>query len=182
VRPRVRASQVPVIVQTFWCRLRWFRGRQAAALADSSALLNDASRPSVHTHTATSWCAVCQENQVAAELSAKGRIAAVTYRVTLPHDWYSLYLTTGWEIHTRFLPSYHPSSQPKRHIDWFSRFCTDNVCDQHMHGPRYICSNRPDLYTVCMQCGLKYTYTCIPIFKHCRLILLAGRMNCTHNS
>jgi len=45
------------------------------------------------------------------------------------------------------LPWAHPSPQPKRHLDRFSRFRRAYDCDRPTDRPRYsVCSNRPHLY------------------------------------
>jgi len=50
------------------------------------------------------------------------------------------------------VPWAHPSPQPKRHLDWCSRFCRAHYCDR----PCYmVCNNRPHLHDVVLQCSLK---------------------------
>ena len=49
-------------------------------------------------------------------------------------------------------PPARVSPLPKRHLDWFSHFCTAHPCDQHTnrhtdHATCDICSNRPHLCT-----------------------------------
>ena len=55
-----------------------------------------------------------------------------------------------------------PSPQPKRHLGWFSRFCT-SVTDRPTDRPRYsVSNNRPHLRTQYARCGLiiaTVTYT-----------------------
>jgi len=50
----------------------------------------------IHSYRATS-----NPNQIAAVLTAKGRIAAATYRITSAHAWYSLYFTIGLYVSPR---------------------------------------------------------------------------------
>jgi len=54
-------------------------------------------------------------------------------------------------IHGLLGPS---ESDPKRHLDRFSRFCRAHERDEQTHKPRYsVCSNRPHLY-VLLRCDL----------------------------
>jgi len=50
----------------------------------------------IHSYRATS-----NPNQIAAVLTAKGRIAAATYRIMSAHAWYSLYFTIGLYVSPR---------------------------------------------------------------------------------
>jgi len=76
------------------------------------------------------------------------------------HGRESLYLTASFPI--KIVPSHgriwttneymvlwaHPSPQPKRHLDRFSRFCRDYNCHTPTDRPRYsVCDNRPHLCT-----------------------------------
>jgi len=70
-------------------------------------------------------------------MTAKGRIAAATYQITLAHVKIFL-IYNGQEdvpqnalglsgnsrppLNTWFLGPMHPSPYPKRHLDWFIRF------------------------------------------------------------
>jgi len=95
------------------------------------------------------------DEQVAAVLTAKGRIAAATCRVTLANAensrWMAQKIATfarnAGPTNTRFKAWCHPSPHSKRNLDLFIRCCTANGCDQqsHIHGPRNIGNNRPHL-------------------------------------
>ena len=76
-------------------------------------------------------CKRSADNAVAAVLTAKGRIAAATYRITLSHAGYSLYFTMGRDMSLKFSLSWgrlrpHPihgslgphESTPKRTVSW----------------------------------------------------------------
>ena len=56
------------------------------------------------------------------------------------------------------VPWTHMSQPPKRHLDWFSHFCTAHPCAQQTviqtYTPRNICSNRPHPCIVCWRCSL----------------------------
>jgi len=64
---------------------------------------------------------------------AKGRIA-----VLLPLAVANVFVRS-WPYHGSLVPI---KSAPKRHLDWFSRFCTAHPCDQHTdrqtHKPRCV--------------------------------------------
>ena len=47
-------------------------------------------------------CKRSADNAVAAVLTAKGRIAAATYRITLSYAGYSLYFTMGRDMSLKF--------------------------------------------------------------------------------
>jgi len=70
-----------------------------------------------------------------------------------------------WAPTQYMVPWANPSPHPKRHLDWFSRFCRtcgcptarDKQTGTHTHRPLYICSDSMHLCSPCMQSGLIMT-------------------------
>jgi len=74
----------------------------------------------------------------------------------------SLPLSGRLPPHLIRIPWAHPFPHTKRHLDWFSRFCTAHSCDQqtdtntHTYSLGYACNNRSYLT---MRCGI-IIYNC----------------------
>ena len=85
-----------------------------------------------------------RREQPAALLTAGGRIAAATCRITSDHAGYMIFpiwddfkvapSPRGIRVPTwNVIPSAYPSSYPKRHLDRFVCFCRVRGCEQETH-------------------------------------------------